>query len=192
MVLVKEGKLTLPLFHGTSSLFVKSIFKNGLGGENPIQELRVIPFLQNLCEACQRTLSGDPRWLSEKWLVDQMLSQQNPNFRHGGSFLSPSRLTAVRYAASNPFGSEVISIAAQLYKLLTEFEPRHKLDLRVTEFPIIAVLNKTPNPVLVEVSHVNISYLQGEQGQTAQQIIRACQTDLKRRHRTFECYRPAK
>lgn len=171
MELVKEGKLTFPLFHGTSSLFVDSIFDSGLGGDNPIRQLEVLPFLRNLYEICQQTLCGDPEWLSRRWLVEQMITQRNPALRHGNSFLSPSRDTAVRYALSNPFGSEIISTALKFYNLLIEREPDRKVDPRLIGFPVVAVFNRAPEPVLVKASRVDISCLQGEQGQSAQQVI---------------------
>lgn len=34
----KQGILDIPLFHGTSSLFLPSIIENGLGAINPITE----------------------------------------------------------------------------------------------------------------------------------------------------------
>jgi hypothetical protein len=168
--LVKGDRLAFPLYHGTSSLFVDSILKNGLGGRNPIQELGVVPFLKSLHEICQHLLHNDPEWLSKKSVIEKMMNQE-PKFRHGCGFLSFSKLTAVRYAASNPFGSEIISNAARLYELVIKREPRYLSELQLTKYPIIALVNKSPYPVLVEVSRVHISNLQGEQGESAQQVI---------------------
>jgi len=39
--LLENGKLTIPLHHGTSSLFLVSIQEHGLGGVNPIEQFRV-------------------------------------------------------------------------------------------------------------------------------------------------------
>ncbi len=39
MQILRDGKLTIPLFHGTNELFLDSIQRYGLGGRNIIQEL---------------------------------------------------------------------------------------------------------------------------------------------------------
>jgi hypothetical protein len=171
MQLVKDGVLTIPLFHGTSSLFADSILQNGLGARNPIQELRVISFLQRLCDTCESIIPTDPRWLKMKWLVEQMIGQENTLFRHGLAFLSPSRITAVRYAASNPFGSEAISTCATLYQLLAESGRECVLHSEPSTFPIVELLRKPASPVLVEASDVRVSELQGERGQSAQEVV---------------------
>lgn len=36
--IAKDGNLTIPLYHGTSSIFLDSIFKFGLNGKNVISE----------------------------------------------------------------------------------------------------------------------------------------------------------
>lgn len=185
MELVKEGRLTIPLFHGTSSLFVDSIYEKGLGGEDPVRELKVLPFLSSLREICEETLLDNPEWLAQRWVVEQIARQCNPAFRHGVSFLSPSHLTAVRYAVSNPLGSEIISIACKLYSLLTEYEPGHALDSRLAGSPVIAVFSSRPEPTLVEATNVNLAFLQGEQGQPAKDVIDSLEnmaTALDRRH----------
>jgi hypothetical protein len=169
--LVKDGALTIHLFHGTSSLFADSILQNGLGAKNPIQELRVMPFLQRLCETCESTIPTDPKWLEMKWLVEQMIGQDNTLFRHGLAFLSPSRITAVRYAASNPFGSEAISTCLTLYQLLAESERECVVHSEPSALPVVRLLREPTSPVLVEASDVRVSELQGERGQSVQEVV---------------------
>jgi hypothetical protein len=171
MQLVKEGVLTFPLFHGTSSLFADSILQNGLGTKNPIQEFQVMPFLQSLREKCESTIPTDHRWLRMKWLVEQMTGQDSTLFRHGLAFLSPSRITAVRYAASNPFGSEVISTCSTLCQLLADSGQECMLDSGLAAFPVVELLKKPASPVLVEVAHVRVTELKGERGQSAQEVV---------------------
>ena len=58
--ITKDGKLTIPLFHGTTTIFLESIIENGLGGRNPIKDL-------NLFE-----LANEVYTLSEKYLKDTL------------------------------------------------------------------------------------------------------------------------
>jgi len=41
-----DDELPIPLYHGTSSLFLESIISLGLGGCNPIAEWKVLEFAQ--------------------------------------------------------------------------------------------------------------------------------------------------
>ena len=59
--ITNNGKLMIPLFHGTSTIFLESIIENGLGGRNPIKDL-------NLFE-----LANEVYTLSEKYLKDTEL-----------------------------------------------------------------------------------------------------------------------
>ena len=38
---VKDGRLTVPLFHGTSSFFYDSIRSGGLGGRNVVEDMGI-------------------------------------------------------------------------------------------------------------------------------------------------------
>jgi hypothetical protein len=169
--LVMNGALTIPLFHGTSSLFADSILQTGLGAKNPVQELRVIAFLQRLSDTCESAIPTHPTWLKMKWSVAQMVGQENTLFRHGLAFLSPSRLAAVRYAASNSLGSEVISTCLTLYRLLEEDGRERVLEGEPPAPPIVELLKTPASPVLVEASDVRVSELQGERGQSAQEVV---------------------
>lgn len=48
MLVDEFGRLNISLFHGTSSLFVNSISKMGLGGKNPNEELKTLDLLIEL------------------------------------------------------------------------------------------------------------------------------------------------
>jgi hypothetical protein len=60
--IIKNGVFNIPLFHGTSSLFLESIQMHGLGGVNPIEVYSVLPFVQEVYEICNDVYSGDEEW----------------------------------------------------------------------------------------------------------------------------------
>lgn len=56
---VENGAITFPLYHGTSSLFVDSIRKLGLGARNPIAEYGVVHFLESIYRICEELFADD-------------------------------------------------------------------------------------------------------------------------------------
>lgn len=170
MALVENGKLTIPLFHGTSSLFAESIAKNGLGAKNPIDDLHVLTFLKKLICLADTLLAEDEMWLAWNSVTKRMLNQGR-HFQHGSCYLSPSRETAIRYAISNPFGSEIISVSKELYDQIHNLHPQYALNTILEGLPLMKILEETPFPVLAEVSEVDVSSLMGETGENPEEII---------------------
>jgi len=171
MVLVKNGKLIIPLFHGTSSLFVESITKYGLGTRNPLEDLEILPFIKRLFSLAEELIPSDEWWCANKWVVKRMMDQ-DPHFRHGYPFLSPSRLTAVRYAINNPFGSEIISCGIKLYQTICKHHPKISFPVMIERSPVLQFIHRIHAPVLAEISQVDLSYLKGEKGENSKQLMK--------------------
>jgi len=171
MPFVHNNELVISLYHGTSSLFVNSIAEYGLGARNPVEELKLLSFLQKLHSLAEKLLTANEWWDCNKWLVESMVNQES-HFRHGSSFLSPSRLTAARYAINNPFGSELLSAAAKLYEVICGRYPECFALPEVASFPALELIKKdVPSPVLVEACRVGLNYLVGEMGASGEQVI---------------------
>jgi hypothetical protein len=102
---VVDGRLQIPLFHGTSSLWLDSIQKHGLGGTFPFirDALGLLPMLHQLVPAEHRDITV-PNMISQK--TDHM------NWQHGQVYFSLALEDAVRYAQSNGLGSELLSVVA--------------------------------------------------------------------------------
>ena len=125
--LIKDGLLTIPLHHGTSSLFLESIHQHGLGGVNPIERFAVRQFFTDILRLCDKALAGDQDWEAFRFvhelLRDQVTQGDNANFQHGDTYLTPSRASAVGYALTNRYGSELISNAYRLLSFVRERRP---------------------------------------------------------------------
>lgn len=192
MKIICDGKFTIPLFHGTSSLFVDSILKHGLGARNPVEEMRVLPFLKHAYELCEQLFASDVETPWNTWkfvvkaMIDQKITNGGFNFRHGETYLTSSRDAAVRYAVTNPLGSEVLSMAARLYRMIKEHDQKRLSDPEFKESPVLQVLDKEARLILVEVFDVNIHDLEGEAGKNLRQIIDTMEVSEGKDVKNFE------
>jgi hypothetical protein len=174
MGLIRSGHLAIPLFHGTSSLFADSILERGLGARNPIEELRVLPFLHAGFEICEQVCADQEDWQVERVSVEKMVRQgvtpSGFNFRHGHCYLTAVRLTAVRHALNNAWGSEAVTTASRLYGRVRK-DARGRLGELACFQPLLKLLGQERRPILVSVEDVEISALEGESGRSTTETI---------------------
>ena len=104
-------KVSFPLYHGTSSLFLDSIIKVGVGGTNPIADWGVLEFAKELYPLVEQHLSHVDGHMAKCASFKLMVQQKSEalNFQHGDSYLSPAKSTAIRYAVNNRYGSEMLT-----------------------------------------------------------------------------------
>ena len=179
MKLVENGACTFPLYHGTSSLFVDSIRKLGLGARNPLAEYGVVHFLESISRICEELFADDDEWIARRVCVQPMVNQEITaggfNFQHGDSYLTPSRSSAVGYALSNPFGSEIISQAFFLY---SKIEKRRSGEIHrrgLSDSPLLKLFKLKPEPCLVVAENVPVQSLIGERGNPVDEVLRELQ-----------------
>src|SRR5204862_7682614 len=103
MELVREGVLQIPLFHGTPTVNVPSIQQHGLGARGIVKSLRVLECLTEMYAAAVRSIPEDDedRFLfgdSIEPAVNQRVTGSGMNFKHGATYLTPSKFTATNYA----------------------------------------------------------------------------------------------
>jgi hypothetical protein len=164
---VVTDKLGFPLYHGTSTLFLDSIVEHGLGGRNPVEDLRVIEFANELWPLVKTHLASEESWILKAESFRRMIEQKSGlfNFQHGDTYVSPSMPTAIRYAASSKYGSEIISYALAL---LSELEVRNVDGVRTDlfrRFPrIFGLLDVSPAPLILVMHHVTRASLITESG----------------------------
>lgn len=166
-----------PLFHGTSTAFLPSILKRGLGAFDPVSSANGVRCLTRLLPLADRYLLDQETWQLERigieFMVKQCVTNGNMNFRHGSTYCSPSEATAVRYALSNSHGSELLSSCIGLYRRLS-LTASDQISFFEVEFPEIYSLSLTrPVPVLIVVQNVPGSVLRTEQGSDAIEQIYA-------------------
>jgi hypothetical protein len=157
--------LPFPLYHGTSTIWRESIERHGLGGKRIVEELNAIAFYQRAIGFLE-SLPADARppllWQMELLATQDLTS--SGNFRHGdGVYLTPSRFTALSYARTNAFGSEIVSNCHATYQLiLAQLERPGWLQ----EYPeLLSVFRMPPGkPMVVAVSDARTCELLEENG----------------------------
>lgn len=155
MKLFKDGQLMIPLFHGTSMLFVDEIFEKGLGAIDPLQEYGIKETLEKLIQKGYEYLPKSEH--GRLTFSNAMLNQTMGNHKYGGVFLSPSKITAVKYSR-NYYGSEFISQTIALYYFLKDSSVPVELD---NEF-LNNILDSPFQPAVIMATKVQCSWLQSE------------------------------
>jgi hypothetical protein len=168
--LILNGRLTVPLYHGTSTLFYDSIIQSGLGGRNVVEDLGIQAAARLLLERCE-ALQLRQKCLSEFEACVKIAegpSTQNLSsfrlfsFRYGGAYVSPSRTTAATYARLYDCGSEALTYTLRFLQRMSEADPN--LPER-PEFTTINALSQRPRrPLVIEAHDVDPNSLRTEQG----------------------------
>jgi hypothetical protein len=157
----------VPLYHGTSTLFLSQIIEFGLGGKNPIAEWRVLELANRIWPLVQKHLAHEDDWMvgaqSFGWMCEQKAARMN--FQHGQAYVSSSLFTATNYSIHNRYGSELLTYTLRFLKELV----RRKIvddrgDVSVEFSETFALLRASFAPMLVEVRDVGISSLLDELG----------------------------
>ena len=166
MQLIKDGLLTIPLFHGTSTLFLDEILTKGLGVVDPIKKYGTMETLEKLIHKGFEYIEYLPKnipgvisghiYLNHcKIYVNQ--PSGNFNYRYGSVYLSPSKITAVKYSR-NKYGSEHISNTINLYLYLKEYSVPVELD---NDF-LNHIKNRSYQPVVIMASGIQVPWLKPE------------------------------
>lgn len=167
--LIEDGKLTVPLFHGTSTVFINSILQHGLGAKNPIHEYGIHELAKKVLLLAEDNLKDwdvfTQKEQSFRNMVNQTSSTRGLNFQHGDIYLSPSKYTAIRYAISNRYGSEFITYTLDLLAELIRRNITGAKDHLYREFrSAFSLLDISPKPITIEVSNVPVAALWDEHG----------------------------
>lgn len=167
--LVVDGKLTIPLFHGTSTLFYDSILETGLGGRNIVGDLGLRAIAQKLL-TYEEQLGTVPAWAFEKRLLLEIVqdpSSQTPaghggfSFRYGSTCVTPCKQTAARYALLNR-GSEALAGTLRVLEALLEQLPNLTADEQFSK--VHAFSSRSRIPIFIEAHDVPEMFLRAEQG----------------------------
>lgn len=154
-----DDYLDFPLYHGTSTLFLESIKKYGLGGKNPINQLGVLKTLERAMELADFQLRNDEVFQINKWVFTKHLNQcsDRENWQHGQLYASASEFKATQYATSNAYGSELISDTINLYRRIPD-----KSSLSLDENPILRLSSERYNPLVYRIDNYPIRALGSE------------------------------
>jgi hypothetical protein len=161
------NEATIPLFHGTSTLFLDGIVRSGLGGINPILEWKILEFARSIYPLVQEHLAREEEFVQRTNSFGYMVEQRSGawNFQHGETYLSPSFDTAIKYAANTRYSSELLSYTLDfLSELLRRKVPGVSGDLYRRYPRIFNFLDISVAPILIEVSLVPVGDLASESG----------------------------
>lgn len=160
-------KLPIPLYHGTSTLFLQSIIRSGLGGANPIADWSVLEFARVIYPLVEKHLSAHEDFMLKAQTFKFMVEQKSAgmNFQHGETYLSPSLSTAVRYAANKRLGSEFLTYTLDFLSELIRLKVAGVSDKLYRAYPqIFEKLDISPAPLLIQAENVDPAALAAENG----------------------------
>lgn len=191
-------------YHGTSTIFLDSIRKTGLGGINPNLDFKNLEVLRFLYKQAENHLLDNSDYLkirattqamSQQGIVD--LIQQNGEkqrcyFRHDRIYIALSIMRAIVYACQNEYGSEIVGRCVFLYNLLKAKISEFTIPKDINLFGIDKIAELRHEPIIIEISNVNDYDLGKEDGKTAEEaldFLRKTLPDLTEKERfKFEQY----
>jgi hypothetical protein len=159
--------LRIPLYHGTSTLFLDGIMQEGLGKTNICEKYDLIQILRDLTEIAVNNIE---EWGYNEWFLEDMVKQNtnsSTNWQHGQVYLSPSFNTAARYAKTNKYGSEIVSYIIRIYE---DVKSHHLTYTLKNEF-LLNAMKQENMPIVIKIENIPISSLSCEaDAKVAEQI----------------------
>ena len=164
----EKNELTVDLFHGTSTIFLNSIIRNGLGGINPVEDWNILELSKEVYELSEKYLKETKIFKKSSLSFKEMAKQSNSgvlNFQHGDTYLSTSKKAAIRYSIHKEYGSELLTYTINFLKELINLEiPYVMKDLYRKHKNIYKIINVNPSPILIQTKNVDVSILLDEFG----------------------------
>jgi hypothetical protein len=159
--------LAMPLYHGTSTVFLEGIRHTGLGGLDPIKEWDVLALATRVLALSEVHLQQNKLFQLYRNAFASMVRQDSGqmNWQHGQPYLSPSLKTAIRYAINKKYGSELLSYTLELLAELVRLEqPEVVQDLYQEHRRLFCLLDASPAPLVIEATAIPVDALRTEKG----------------------------
>lgn len=144
--------ISFPLFHGTSSHYL-TVFKPGTVPTDWSYKGVTLGLLRDVWAAL-RDLGREPEW----W-VERILEQHSgyANWQHGELYVTPSKLSAVRYAGGGAvYGGELLTLCRSALDELVELDRERAKHLVRNAEGLARFLNGAGLPILVEFANVRV------------------------------------
>lgn len=157
----KDNNFILPLYHGTSDIWLENIQKFGLGGKNIINDYDLKAMFNEAVECCQRYKILDS---IEMLLIERMAASETGlmNWQYGDVYVSVCPNNAENYAISNKYGSEYLSTIMLFDKKIRDQEIDFKYTTELHNDLVNELNRKAPKPILITINNVDITKLTPE------------------------------
>ena len=165
--IIQNGRLLIPLYHGTSTVFVHGISQHGLGGRNPVKDWNLLCLSGEVLALSKAHLQDVPLYKARSETFAKMTKQEirRWNWQHGDTYLSSAKSTTIRYAIGKRFGSELLTYTVDFLEELYRREvPGVKDDLFRRYPDVFGIMEACPSPILIEAGNIPIESLQSEDG----------------------------
>ncbi|OCA77557.1 hypothetical protein BBI01_03665 [Chryseobacterium artocarpi] len=171
-------------FHGTSTLFLPSIKKNGLGFINPSIDHKNIDLLKHLFNILESTKFKQnicSQYFREVTLamikqtslvINDNRELKELNFKHQNIYVSLSEFRAIVYATQNKLGSEVLQRCLDIYNLLKSNDIDFSIPEELNFYRIESIQKKEIKPILLEINTINDENLFQENNYEAAPFLR--------------------
>lgn len=173
-MLNEDGQLEVTLYHGTSSHYLDSIKKSGLGGvrDEMLFDKRVLSALADrLSDPSNKTEWWELNSIFVEPMLEQSITRAGFNFRYGGTYLTPSRFTASRYATSNLMGSEYISTIHQAFAALASVNATAANEIIPPGHGLRNIFDAEHSPVVISVRGLSAEMLRTENGESIERQL---------------------
>lgn len=161
----------LPLYHGSSSLFIDKIKEHGLNGFNPLAKYDIQNILSRQFELLDIHYAAGNEWLTHRGSTERMLHQPDPRWQHGKTYLTCSLRVAKEYAG-NEYGSEILTRCFMLKHLIEQLEIHDTKLYELWELHGPAELENRPrNPFIFTATNVEIRFLKHVHGLPMEHIL---------------------
>jgi hypothetical protein len=181
---LKKELTHFKFYHGTSTIFLSSIQKHGLGTINPNLHYKNLDVLRYLYKEAEKYLQEELAYQRIRTTTYAMANQtffetvinesgdkHTVHFRHDNIYVALSQIRAIIYALSNKYGSEILDRCITLYKLLNKHINDFSIPEEINAFKIETYIDMKPEPIIVEASNIDDDDLGKEDGKTAKEAL---------------------
>jgi hypothetical protein len=190
--------IDIKYYHGTSTIFLESIRKNGLGAINPNIDFNNLKVLSYLKDKCERHLIDNKDYEKIRATTIAMAKQSYlpikdidgnthiMNYQHDGIYVSMSRLRAAIYVVTNKYGSEILARCIDLLKLLKNANIDIAIPDEINQFNIIQYIDYDVKPIVIEVKNLLDKDLLLENGGSATEQLNFIRAKLPSMREEFK------
>lgn len=183
MAITTNGVFNVPLYHGTTGLFIDSIKQHGIGAKDPLVDLKAKELMLDLLKLADEQHWKDDSWKKFRALITPYVFQTNIentfNFTHGETYVTCFKGLAEKYAKESYWGCEHLTYLGGFIWFLGSREVKGLTEM-VLNHPVSTVIKKRHDPYLVTINNVNVADVTSEANQNLELHIKKIESLLGR------------